>query len=140
MLSKDVQNITVIKSKMHHMTNLFLLFIPKTKTEQEKALSFFADCYRISLNPGCTDICPVKCFIKGSKWERLGLIAYATPVMVNLLGPQGSDASSLCNALITTRHHQHWACSLPLTHPIPQEYFCILCSKRAVICSCMAVG
>lgn len=95
---------------------------------------------RIRLNPGCPDICPIKCLIKGSKWERLGLIAYATPVMVNLLGPQGSDAPCLCNALITTRHQQHWACSLPLTHPIPQEYISIFYFKRAVICNCTTVG
>lgn len=94
---------------------------------------------RLSLGLGAHTFVPWM-LIKGSKWERLGLIVYARPVMVNLLGPQGSAAPCLCNALIIARHQQHWACSLPFTHPIPQEYISILCYKRAVAGNLTAFG
>lgn len=106
-------------------------------TRKEK---LFSAIHQNKPGPGRTDICPTESLIKGSKWDWLGLIAYAQPVIVNLLGPQGSSAPCLCNALITTRHQQHWACSLPFTHPMPKEYISILCFKRAVACNRMALG
>lgn len=136
----NVHDITEPLSQMDQRTNLSILVVnSKMKTPQQKR-NFSLPFIRICLGSGCTDVCPIKRFIKGSKWDWLGLIAYARPVMVNLLGPQGSDAPCLCNALITTRHQQHWACSLPFTHPMPQEYISIFCFKRAVACNRMALG
>lgn len=114
-------------------TDLFLsLEFLKEDSKRKKTNSFSLPFDRISQDPGCTDVCPIKRLIKGFKWDCLELIAYAWLVMVNLLGPQGSDSPCLCKALIATRHQQHWACSPPFSHPMPQEYISIFCLKRAV--------
>lgn len=96
LLQYNAQN-TTSASEQNRTNFSFLYLISKIKTQQD----FTILKKKILRSLKCTDVCPLKCLIKGSKWDWLGLIAYATPVMVNFLGPQGSDALCLCNSLIT---------------------------------------